>query len=75
MFRPGFIQPVGGITSRTRLYRVLYGLVGPLFPLLKVLARNQLLTTQQLGRAMLHVARSGAPGRVLEPKSLNALAT
>ncbi len=37
MFRPGFIQPLHGIRRKTRLYRVIYALAGPLFPLLEAL--------------------------------------
>src|SRR5437879_3574579 len=31
MFRPGIIQPLHGIRSRTRIYRVLYVIMTPLF--------------------------------------------
>ena len=37
MFRPGFIQPLHGITSKTRAYRVLLAVGRPLFPLLRAL--------------------------------------
>ena len=32
-FRPGFIRPLHGITSRTRSYRVLYAIMWPFVPL------------------------------------------
>jgi len=35
---------------------------------------NQILTTEQFGRAMLFVVRHGAPKRVLESADINALA-
>ncbi|MDX6763908.1 epimerase [Streptomyces sp. F8] len=35
MFRPGIVQPVRGVPSRTRLYRVLYAVTAPLVPLLR----------------------------------------
>jgi uncharacterized protein YbjT (DUF2867 family) len=73
MLRPGLIRPLHGITSRTRLYRVVYAIVGPLYPLLRALAPGQLLTTEQLGRAMLVLAERGAQKRVLEARDLNAL--
>ena len=66
VFRPAFIQPLHGIQSRTRLYRVLYRVVAPLYPVLKALFPRSVTTTEQLGRAMLAVARQGAPKRVLE---------
>jgi uncharacterized protein YbjT (DUF2867 family) len=66
MFRPAFIQPGMGITSKTRSYRVFYKLLGPLLPLLKALFPRFVTTTEEVGRAMLEVVRHGAPKRVLE---------
>lgn len=74
MFRPAFIQPMHGIVSRTRLYRLLYAVVGPLYPLWKVLFPGYVTTTEKVGRAMLEVARSGFPRPVLENGDINALA-
>jgi len=73
MFRPGFIQPLHGIRSRTPVYRVLYNLLGPLLPVLRRAFPNSVLTTEQIGRAMLSVVRNGAPKRILESKDINAL--
>ncbi|MFJ4686189.1 NAD-dependent epimerase/dehydratase family protein [Streptomyces sp. NPDC088789] len=74
LFRPGYIQPLHGITSRTRLYRVIYGVTSPLYPLLRRLAPDHVTTTEQLGRAMIAVARDGAPQRVLHTRDINASA-
>ena len=77
MFRPGFIQPLHGITSRTRLYRALYSVGAPLFLVLKRLAPDQVTTTERLGRAMIAVAGArpgagaGADSRVLGIKEIN----
>ncbi|MBK9797873.1 MAG: epimerase [Holophagaceae bacterium] len=73
LFRPGAIRPLHGITSRTKLYRILYALLNPLFPLLKRIAPDSFTTTEQLGRAMLHAARDGAPKTVLETADINRL--
>jgi uncharacterized protein YbjT (DUF2867 family) len=73
MLRPGFIQPLHGITSKTKLYRVIYALMGPIYPLLEALAPNLVTTTERLGRAMLLVARRGAPRPVLEARDLAAV--
>jgi uncharacterized protein YbjT (DUF2867 family) len=73
VFRPGVIQPLHGIRSRTTAYNVAYVVLGPLIPLLRWAMPGQILTTEQIGRAMLKVARSGAPKRVLESKDINAL--
>jgi len=74
MLRPGFIRPLHGIVSKTRAYRVIYALVGPLSPLIAAIAPNGITTTERLGRAMLTLARKGAPKKVLEMVDLNALA-
>jgi uncharacterized protein YbjT (DUF2867 family) len=73
MFRPGFIQPMHGIRSRTRLYRGLYAVMAPLYPVWKALFPGMVTTTERVGRAMLAVARGGAPTRVLETRDINAL--
>jgi uncharacterized protein YbjT (DUF2867 family) len=75
MFRPGWIQPLHGITSKTRLYRVLYAAFAPLFPVVRALAPTRVTTTENVGRAMIAVARSGAPSHVLESPDINALAS
>ena len=70
MFRPGFIQPLHGITSKTKLYRVLYAVVGPFYGVLHALFPGSMTTTEQLGRAMLKVARDGAPQSVIESRDI-----
>lgn len=74
MFRPGYIQPVDGVTSRTRWYALLYAGLGPLYPVWKALFPRWVTTTQVLGKAMLAAARRGAPGPVLETSDINTLA-
>jgi uncharacterized protein YbjT (DUF2867 family) len=74
MFRPSFIQPLHGITSRTKLYRALYAVLSPLFPVLNALLPNQVTTTERVGRAMLAVAKRRAPRAVLETRDINGLA-
>ncbi len=73
MFRPGFIQPLDGIRSKTTVYRVFYIVAKPLLPMLRRAFPNSVLTTEQIGRAMLAVARNGAPKRILESKDIAAL--
>ena len=73
-FRPGVIQPLHGIKSRTAAYRVLYSITQPLLPVLRRLMPGLILTTEQIGRAMLTAARQGAPTRVLESRDISALA-
>ena len=73
MFRPGYIQPRHGIVSKTRLYRAGYSVMGPLFPVLRRIAPKYMITTEDVGRAMLQVAKHGADKRVLENYELGAL--
>jgi hypothetical protein len=74
MFRPAFIQPGPGIVSKTRSYRLLYALLGPLFPVLRALFPKSVTTTEEMGRAMLEGAKHGAPKPMLESPDIIALA-
>lgn len=73
MFRPGVIQPLHGVLSKTRSYRLFYLFAGPLLPLLKRLFPGHITSTEQIGRAMIKLARQGGPRRVLESADINAL--
>jgi len=73
MFRPGFIQPLHDIQSKTPSYRLLYRLAGPVLPLLRRIFPNQILTTGEIGRAMLVAAKHGAPKKVLETGDIRQL--
>jgi uncharacterized protein YbjT (DUF2867 family) len=73
MFRPGFIQPLHGVRSKTPLYSVFYAFSKPLIPLLRFALPNFILTTEEIGRAMLAVARHGAPKRILESRDIRAV--
>jgi uncharacterized protein YbjT (DUF2867 family) len=73
MFRPGYIQPLHGIRTKTKWYGVLYAAMGPLYPLWNWLLPKYVTTTECVGRAMLNVARHGAPKRFLENRDINGL--
>jgi len=73
MFRPAFIQPLHGIVSKTKLYRILYIILGPFYPVLKTLFSKYITTTERVGRAMIKVAMHGAPKPVLENQDINTL--
>jgi uncharacterized protein YbjT (DUF2867 family) len=73
MFRPGYIQPLHGIRTKTRWYGALYAVMGPLYPLLKRLLPKYVTTTECVGRAMLNVVRHGAPKRFLENQDINEI--
>jgi uncharacterized protein YbjT (DUF2867 family) len=73
MFRPAYIQPLHGIRSKTKLYRAFYKILGPIYPLAKALVPRYVTTTEQVGRAMLKVAKQGAPKSVLENWDINSI--
>jgi len=66
MFRPGGIVPMHGIKSKTAVYQAIYTVMTPLLPMLLRMFPKQITTTEQLGRAMLRVAKYGYPKQVLE---------
>ena len=72
-FRPAYIQPLNGVVAGTAWVRALYAVVGPLYPVWKALFPKYVTTTAQVGRAMIHVAREGAPKRVLENGDINEI--
>lgn len=72
MFRPAFIQPLHGITSKTSWYRAIYAVIAPLGPLFNKFPKFA-TTTEKLGRAMLAVAKNRYPKRILESADINAI--
>jgi uncharacterized protein YbjT (DUF2867 family) len=74
MFRPGFIQPMHGIVSKTTMYRIFYAVLMPILPLMRSLLPRQILTTEQVGRAMLLIAKHGFPQPVLESVDITSIA-
>ncbi|HEV2213215.1 MAG TPA: epimerase [Gammaproteobacteria bacterium] len=75
MFRPGIIQPLHGIRSKTPAYQAFYTATGWLLPPLRRLFPNQILTTEDMGRAMLAAVRHGAPKPLLEIADIRALSS
>ena len=74
MFRPGAIEAAHGERSRTTAYRTAYIFLGWLLPLLRRLFPRSILTTEQIGRAMLVAAKRGAPKKILEAADIGDLA-
>jgi len=71
-FGQGSFSPLHGVRSKTALYSVFYALSKPLTPLLRFALPNLILTTEEIGRAMLAVAKRGAPKRILESRDIRA---
>jgi len=74
LFRPGAIQPLRGIRSRTAAYRLLYTLTRPLLPIMRALFPLRISSTEELGRAMLEAARHGTARPIVEAREIAALA-
>ena len=74
LFRPGYVQPMKGVRSRTRMYNAAYAVLGPLYPVLSRLGPGVVTTTEKLGLAMIRAARDGAAKKVLENRDINELA-
>jgi uncharacterized protein YbjT (DUF2867 family) len=74
MFRPGYIQPLDGIRTKTRLYGIFYAILAPFYPLFNALVPQYVTTTRQVGRAMIQVALHGAAQTHLENRDINRLA-
>jgi len=73
MVRLALLIPTHGEVSKTRWTRIAYAVLRPLLPLLRALAPGAVISTEELGRAMIRTARKGAPKRVLEMRDLRAL--
>jgi len=73
MFRPAGIQPLHGIRSKTAWVQTIYVVAAPLLSLLNHVAPNYMTTTEQVGRAMIRVARDGYPKPILESEDINRL--
>jgi uncharacterized protein YbjT (DUF2867 family) len=73
MFRPGYIQPLRGIRSKTRWYQGLYDVTRPFYPVLRRLFPRYVTTTVNIGRAMIHVAATGSSKQILSSADINEL--
>ena len=73
MLRPGVIQPLHGIRSKTRSYQLFYSSFKFVLPVLRALFPNHILTTSQVGQAMLNLVKYGYPKQVLETRDIAAV--
>jgi uncharacterized protein YbjT (DUF2867 family) len=72
--RPGFIQPMRGVTSRMRSVRLMYALTAPIYPFLQERFSRFVTSTDRLAAAMLELAIGGSPKKTLNTRELNAVA-
>jgi len=72
MFRPGYIQPLRGIKSKTGWYQALYTVFWPIYLILKHFPSTATNTTN-IGLAMINTLKENYPKNVLETKDINHL--
>jgi uncharacterized protein YbjT (DUF2867 family) len=73
MIRLGALRPMHGERSKAPGGGVLLAILSPLWPILQRMFPKSIITTEELGRAMILAARNGGPNRVLESADLVAL--
>jgi uncharacterized protein YbjT (DUF2867 family) len=70
MFRPGMIIPLRGIKSRTKSYQFIYDYFMWLVKITKAISPDSVVTTTQIGLAMINSMLKGYPEKVLKPKDI-----
>jgi uncharacterized protein YbjT (DUF2867 family) len=73
MFRPGLIVPMHGERPKAVVYQAVYTIARPLLSLLRRSFPNHVVTTEEIGQAMLIVARRGYPKHILEIRDIRAV--
>ena len=72
-FRPGAIIPLRGIKSKTKSYQFMYDYFMWLVKLIKAVSPNSVVSTTQIGLAMINLMFKGYDKKVLAPKDIIAL--
>ncbi|WP_274650579.1 NAD-dependent epimerase/dehydratase family protein [Paenibacillus humicola] len=70
MFRPGYMHPTKGLNNTIRYY----AFITWMYPVLRRLWPNRILTLREVGIAMIHAAQYGYSRPVLEPPDIARLA-
>jgi uncharacterized protein YbjT (DUF2867 family) len=73
MVRLGALRAMHGEAPKTRWMQLAYAVIRPLLPLVQAIAPKAVISTEELGRAMIRAARQGSPKRLLEMRDLRAL--
>ncbi len=73
MFRPGAIIPLRGIKSRTKSYQFMYDYFMWLVKGIKAIAPDSVVTTSQIGLAMINSMLHGYEKNILKPKDILVL--
>jgi len=72
--RPGYIQPMYGVRSKIGWYNGVYAVLSWTYPLLKRLAPKFVTSSDELAKAMIAIARSGYPKKVVEMQDIHVAA-
>jgi len=73
MFRPGYIQPMRGVKSKTGWYNTLYVLFKWIYPLVNAVSPNSVTTSVAIGKSMILCALNGKENKVLYSKDFNLM--
>jgi len=74
IFRPGYIQPMRGVRSKTMLYRLFYLFLSPFYPIIKRLLPTFTTSTVEIGKAMIYLTKHSHNHIFLENNDINKLA-
>lgn len=74
MFRPGIIEAKHGERTKTNAYKYLYNVTAWLIPVIRWFAPDSIVTTEEIGRAMIRVVRDGYAKKILEPADIRKAA-
>lgn len=74
MFRPGAIIPLRGITPSSKLYRFFIMNFRWLLYFIRWVSPRSVVTTTQVGKAMIHVVRDGYHKNIMDPADIQQLA-
>lgn len=73
MFRPGYIQPMKGVKSKTAWYNALYVVFKPLYPITNALFPNSVTTTVKIGSAMINCVLLQPEKHILNAVDINSM--
>lgn len=73
MFRPGFIQPLRGIKSKTNWYQWIYTIFKPFYFFLRF-SPSLVTNTENVGKAMIATITGEVPFNILGNKMINRIA-
>lgn len=73
MFRPGYIQPMKGVKSKTFWYDSLYMIFKPIYYILKHFPSSA-TNSKNMGKAMINLICNDAPSQILHNKEINQTA-